>query len=115
MSEAPSADISDLWGLYQDAKGMVTALITEQTAILAALTALRTGNEPDYSSINKSEDGGSQSWSIETLRARLGEVRQATKDAIEDMKELRELAIAASPGYCSRPIRRRAFRWWGGW
>ena len=114
MSEAPSDDISDLWGLYQDAKAMLTAMIAEQTAILAALTALREGNEPDYSSIGKSEDGGSQNWSIETLRARLGEVRQSTKDAIEDMKDLRELAIAASPGYHKRPIRRH-FRWWGNW
>jgi hypothetical protein len=99
MSEAWSQDVADLWGLYQAQKALVTAL-------QSALAALTSGNEPDYTAINKSEDAGSQSWSMETLTARLNV-------AIPRMMELRELAVKASPGInvARLPIRPNC----GGW
>jgi hypothetical protein len=99
MSEAWTEDVADLWTQYQSQKAIVTALQT-------ALIALTNGNEPDYTAINKSEDGGSQSWSMETLTARL-------KAARAEMKEMRELAVKASPGFQVRRLARNCNP--GGW
>jgi len=80
-------------------------LATEQAALVAALTALRTGNAPDYSAISKSEDGGSQSWSMATLQDRLATVSAQLMQTAKDIGEIQKMA----PYAVHVPLRRCHF------
>lgn len=81
----------DVASIIEDQKALLGAIVTEQAAILTALTALRTGNEPDYSGLSKSEDGGSQSWSIATLQDRFDTLANEQQKLVATIAETQKM------------------------
>jgi hypothetical protein len=73
-------------------KNALAAVVAEEAAVVAAMAALRTGNTPDYSSISKSEGGGSQSWTMATLQDRLSALEQNAESLCRQIELTQKMA-----------------------
>ena len=104
MSESAQADIGDLWQIYQNTKAQLEATVTLKNAVMVAMTDLLNGNTPDLTSLSNSGDAGSESYSMVSLQARFDSLTAAEERLTKLMREQRQLAIAARPGWGVRRI-----------
>lgn len=113
MSETPSADISDLWGIYQAYKAQLEAIQAEKLAWVGVLTALRTGNQPDITGITDSGEGGSEAYTALAAQDHIDRLSASERDVAQQMYAARIHAIKAGPHVVVIPVSRHHGRGWG--
>ena len=97
--ETPSADIGDLWDIYQNTKAQLFAVTAEKLAVLSQLTTLRLSGDVDAVSKSQGGEGGNESVTIVTLQARFDSLVRAEIEISKMLYEQRLHAIKASPGF----------------
>jgi hypothetical protein len=101
------SDITELWDIYEATKVQLSEVSTEKLAVLGEITALRNSGDADAASVSLGGQAGSESYSLVSLQARFDSLVRAERELTLILKEQRQLAIAADPGYVTSPIMRR--------
>ena len=91
-------DLGTLQLILSAAEAQLLALVTEKTAVLAALSALRIGDVPDLSSISLSASEGGESYSQPALIDRLATLTRLEGELTTAITAQKTICAQSGPG-----------------
>ena len=118
MGESPSADIQDVWQIYQNTKARydaTAALYDLVSGVAAGIIAVTPGSaNDDYLSFARSGMIGGEPYSRESLLQRMSELAKQMTDLDSLMEKQHLRAVKYRAGHGARRVGRGGV-FWRGW